>query len=370
MEFHAEPKYESPFLSIVNVWAKRVINSSENQYSGITKLFAILYQQIKGSYLLDQVSYPSERYDMKDLLYFLITADCSQLSTHISRVRNNYYQLLESSHFRSLNKLIDLVKEGLFFEMIIRKRNITPPLFTEDLINKIIETLDTWNKKEHYMLVRLFKFTFLSPPTEDSVPINFNHFDETELALLSHLFFEKYLISGDYRDLYNHYRSIEVLINKLKESTSIVDNPSDETLRMLFKIATILHLTGYSDSISLPNEERLKYVNSMLRVPPLRDVFEKKVKNATRIGFEIKQIPSLTVNLESPIRIKIPLYWGIIIFIVLSSIPGLVNANILNITLSWDFYVVYYTIGAILTYKAFKLTRDIIKELWGERHER
>ena len=114
----------------------------------------------------------------------------------------------------------------------------------------------------------------------------------------------------------------------------------------------------------------MKYVNSMLRVPPLRDVFEKKVKNATRIGFEIKQIPSLTVNLESPIRIKIPLYWGIIIFIVLSSIPGLVNANILNITLSWDFYVVYYTIGAILTYKAFKLTRDIIKELWGERHER
>ena len=93
MEFHAEPKYESLFLSIVNVWAKRVINSSENQYSGITKLFAILYQQIKGSYLLGQVSYPSERYDMKDLLYFLITADCSsyQLISHESEITITNY---------------------------------------------------------------------------------------------------------------------------------------------------------------------------------------------------------------------------------------------------------------------------------------
>ncbi|WP_456326382.1 hypothetical protein [Palaeococcus sp. (in: euryarchaeotes)] len=365
MNFHAEPKYENPLLSIINIWAERVINS-ENQYSGITKLFAILYNQIRGSYPVNQVSYPSERYDMKDLLYSLIVSDYSQLPTQISRVRNNYYQLLERSHFRSLDKLIDLIKEGLFFEMIIRKWNIAPTLFTEDLINRIIEALDTWNKEEHCTLIKLFKSTFLSQPTEDSGEINFNDFDEIELALLSHLFFEKYITSGNYRALYNHYKSIEVLIKRLKESTSIIDAPSDETLRMLFKVATILHLTGYSDSLSLPSEERLKYINSMLMLPPLRYIFEKKVENATRIGFEIREIPLLNWDLENPIRIKIPLYMGIAIFMVLSSIPVFVNANILNITLSWEFYALYYTAGAILTYKAFKLTKDIIKALWGE----
>ncbi|HII67302.1 MAG TPA: hypothetical protein HA302_04725 [Thermococcaceae archaeon] len=371
MNPHAEPKYEDPLLSIIDIWANKVIES-EDQYSEITKLFAILYKQTKDteSYFTTRVPYPAnERYDMKDILYSLVVKDYSQLQIHIPQIRNNYYKLLERSHFRRLDKLIELLKEGLFFEVIIRKRNIAPSLLNEDLVNRIIEALDTWNRKDYSTIIKLFKSTFSSQIAENHENLNLDEFDEIELALLSHLFFEKYVTSGDHVALYNHYKSIEALINMLKESSNIINAPSEKTLRMLFKIATILNLTGYSNSLSLPNEERLKYLNSMLVLPPLRSIFEEKVKDAIKMGFEIKKIPGVGWDLESPVKMKMPLYLGIVILMILSSIPIFVNENILSIKLSWKFYVFYYTIWVILMHKTFRLSEDIIKELWGDKHE-
>lgn len=358
-------------LDFADKWARKVIY--EEKYSIKTKLFATLYWSIRnpGESLELEISlnYPS-RYDLWPILYSLTKNDISLLKSTLPDVRSKYYELCKIKHFRSQDKLKYLVKEGLFFEIVLREKSITPSLFIENLLDELFSIFRRQEKK-YLLLLQTFSYAYDIIDINDfQIEINWEDLDLLESSLISYFFLEGYKRNNNVDHLYYHYIAIRNMMDRLRDILEYSDNPSESVLETIFKVGILLHLSGYFGSLSLPNAERLKYIRTELKMSPLRTELRSIIVDTVRVGIKIEQlqIPIIPVKLSTPRELKVPL-WGIALTSFLLSLGFILySINLGSFRFPWKFLGIYCLVTGYLIYKLLRLEKDILMKL--ERRER
>jgi hypothetical protein len=193
--------------------------------------------------------------------------------------RDRFHQLIEQysagQSSPSLDALLEFVEDGVYLHILSKEVGKGELLSAEDM-KKIIEIL---NKAEGrlagiFSAIQLWESSFC-----DSVPnevINALASPEKERLSEAAIFLSYTLATRCSRSkrelLVAHYQLVRKAVEDLSDTLN-QENLSDEVFERLFRVAIVLFLCGYLKSIRLPQEEKVRYVDEIIKSPSVEQVF-------------------------------------------------------------------------------------------------
>jgi len=178
-----------------------------------------------------------------------------------------------------------------------------------------------------------------------------------ESALLISFLFALRFPNSKSEFLFAHYSTLRKLVEtyiKIKDNQQL----DDIILQRLFATSIVLFLCGYCKSLRLPHEEKLNYIEKIIKVPVIENEIEKSFDYASKVKI---------------LRFELPL-WGLVITIIAllflhailevytpASINiGIISFNVPQIPIFLSFSLILLT---FLFYKLLKIKEDLLKRI-------
>lgn len=300
------------------------------------------------------------------ILAGLVEGVSSSIKEEITEYREKLNDSLEdfekTQSAASYSEFTDLLREGVFLHILCKEIK-NSPLFVKEDIAKFSKALDDRENK----LRAVFSAIQISDnQTYDFVPHNlmFEFASFTEGALNEVAIFLSYNLAVKYPKskgqlLVVHYVLVKNAVENFKGLNSRQDL-GDQVFENLFHIAIVLVLCGYLETLRLPNEEKIQYLEKVIQLPSI----EYSVK---KIFDGVATIPIPRVQLRVPLWLLLAIssvllvfhwYWDIYLPLEMSQL-GL-KLTVPNVPI---FLTFAFVLSVIVLFRVYRLRSNIIKSL-------
>ena len=286
-KFHSEKESELgyPHELILYALAKSGIVIERRYRTGV-RLFASLLRTVLKEKTA-KVQVPSKADATVRMIESL--AKTSLLKSASEDYRNRLHQLIEEystgQSAPSLDSLREFVEDGVLLHVLSRELG-KGTLFTAEDMEKIPQALNETGGGLAGLLAAARLWEGSSCDSVSSDIINALTSPEKEQLQEAAIFLSYALAtrcSKSKRELLvTHY----LLVRKAVESLSGTvnqENLSDEVFERMFRVAIVLFLCGYLKSIRLPQEEKIRYVDEIIKSPSVEQVFGEVFDSAAGV---------------------------------------------------------------------------------------
>jgi len=357
--------HEILFFSLII--SKNILKTKYRQHvKVITELFLHLFGepietkrdiQIKSSYI--GLLHAIARRSKKNIKKY-----SNEYRINLRRLIDTYNENQTEPAFSSLKKFVE---EGIFAH-IISKKEMGIPVFLSKEIENVLSTLKRVpEEKLTYLLVALqlidkpqnitkkrtdkilnaFYSVNESPLLESSIFLTYN------LAMKCPTYKREFLLV--------HYwllkRSIEVLKYAIetKNESKILD---DTTVEKLFRTSIMLLLCGYSKSLRLAHEEKINYIEHVIKLPAMVSLFQQAFDKHSSIKLWGYSIPLWFTTLISVVFILFHVFIEVDVVATIGNVVGFSLPFQLPFFLSISLFLILNNLISL-----YKLKNNISKDL-------
>jgi uncharacterized integral membrane protein len=363
-KFHSQSEAELgyPHELILDALAKSQI-AIEQEYRTRVKLFACLLRTLLKE-KPGKVQVPDKADATLRMLESLTKA--SHLKDAHENYRNRLHQLMEvysgSRSAPSLDDLREFVEDGVLMHILSRELG-KGNLLSQDDTERISEILNETCGELTALLsaVRLWEGSSCDAVSGDI--INALASPEGEKLQEAAIFVSYALAircSPSKRELLVvHYRLVRKAVENLSD-TANKQNLTDDLLERVFRVAIVLFLCGYLKSIRLPQEEKIRYVDEIIKTPSVEQVFGEVFDSVATVPIPKTESKAPLWILAVVDLVLLILHWTI-------EIQKPFETSVLGVSISIPAVPVFLLFAIIvllaLLWRLLNLRRNIIKTL-------
>lgn len=277
--------------------------------------------------------------------------------------RSSEYESLHSES--SYCQFLDLLKEAVFLHIVCKEENGYDLLNSEDL--KRFSSL--LNDEEKELRTALSAVLFYINKSAEGIPntlvFEFTTFDDKALQEVA--IFLSFVLSMNYpenkRDLLLvHYLLVRKTAAKFN-NVGTQGNLSDDLLYDLFKLAIVLHYCGYSLSLRIPKQEKIRYTQNLLQLPSVESSITKAYESVATVKLPRTPFRFPLWTLLGAIAILLVLHWFVEV-----RIPLNLSALGFQYTLPEApfFLAVAFFLSVFALFRFYKLKENLVKRLRKE----
>lgn len=192
----------------------------------------------------------------------------------------------------TLADLVGFVEDGVFLHILYKEQG-KDPLFAEDGLDGVLKVLDRdgGGLKGIIAAIRLLEGKSCESVSNDVISGLSSSGGE---RLLETAIYVSYALavrcSRSKRELLVvHYRLVRKAVGELSVAVDGA-NLADDVFERLFRVAIALFMCGYLKSIRLPQEEKVRYVDEIIKTPSIEQVFAEVFDSAA--GFSVPRTDS------------------------------------------------------------------------------
>lgn len=358
-QFKEEFGYPHELLTLSFKKAEDVLKGS---YRSRTKIFAALCLSMRSRRVNLKVDVTNEPY-LLALLYLSRKSKLKlrKIAKKLNEKIGEYVEQFENTKSTSaLSMLKNFVVDCAYLHLVSLEILGVPILSTEiiELCMKYlgteveVETLLTSlrllrereiNHTEIKKIVNTFLYTKEFPIIETTLLISF-------LLALRFPDLKSELLFAHYHSL----RKLAAVYERIKDYQQL----DDSILQQLFATSIALFLCGYYKSLRLSHEEKLNYIEEIIKEPFIEHEVEKSLDYASKVKILRFELPSWTVTL------------GIVLLLLLHAFfevytPASISAGIISFSVPQIpvFLVFSLVLLIVLFYKLLKFKEDVLKRI-------
>lgn len=285
------------------------------------------------------------------------------LSSYAGKIEQCMTDFDETQSESSYDLLKSYLKEGVFLHVLCKQIK-GKRLFCEKDFVRFSKVLDYKENdlKAIFSAIQVWENIKKYPNVPHSISIAFHSCDD--VFLQETMMFLSYVLAVDHPDnkqelLMAHFMLVRKIVEQFKEVVS-QEKLADDVLEGLLRTAVVLSFCGYMKTLRLPNEEKIGYVNEVLRIPSVEHSIGKSYDSVANISLPYVQL-------------KLP-YWLLLAF---DSIFALLHA-VHEIYWPWEisqlgikleipevpiFLLFSFIISSVLAFRVYNLKNKILKNI-------